>query len=58
MNEPSTLTFTLTYAATLGVAAIMFLGQVIAYTAMLAVAGVAALLTYGARVITPRRPGS
>jgi hypothetical protein len=45
MTETSTLTFTLTYAATLGVAAIMFLGQVIAFTAMLATAGAAGLLT-------------
>lgn len=58
MNEPSTLTFTLTYAATLGVAALMFLGQLFALTAMLALAGAAGLLTSGARVITRRRPGS
>jgi hypothetical protein len=58
MNEPSTLTFTLTYAATLGVAAVMFLGQVIAFAAMLALAGTVGLLSYGARLITRRRPGS
>ena len=57
MNESSILTFTLTYAATLVVAALMFLGQVIAFTAMLALAGTAGLLTYAARVITRRRPG-
>lgn len=55
MNEPSILTFTLTYAATLAVAALMFLGQVIAFTVMLALAGTARFLTYAARVITRRR---
>lgn len=58
MNEPSTLTFTLTYAATLGVAAVMFLGQIFAFTAVLALAGAVGLLSYGARLITSRRPGS
>lgn len=58
MNEPSTLTFSLTYAATIGVAALMFLGHIIAFTAILALAGTAGLLTYGARIITRRRPGS
>lgn len=58
MNEPSTLTFTLTYAATLGVAALMFLGQVIAFTALLALAGTVGLLRQGARLITRRRTGS
>ena len=55
MNEPSTLTFTLTYAATLGVAAVMFLVQIIAFTAMLALAGTVGLLSHGARLITRRR---
>ena len=58
MNEPSILTFTLTYAATLGVAALMFLGQVIAFTAILALAGTVGLLNYGIRAIRQRRPGS
>jgi hypothetical protein len=58
MNESSILTFTLTYAATLGVAALMFLGQAIAFTAMLVLAGAAGLLTYGVRAITRRQPGS
>lgn len=58
MNEPTILTFTLTYAATLGVAALMFLGQVIAFTALLALAGAAGLLAYGVRAITRRRPWS
>jgi hypothetical protein len=57
MNEPSTLTFTLTYAATLGVAAVMFLGQIIAFIAVLALAGAVSLLTHGARKIRRRRHG-
>ena len=39
MSEPTVLTFTLTYAATLGVAALMFLDQVIAFTAILGSGG-------------------
>lgn len=58
MNEPSTLTFTLTYAATLGVAALMFLGQMIAFSAVLALAGTVGLIRHGARLITRRRPVS
>ena len=58
MIESSTLTFTLTYAATLGVAAAMFLGQIIAFTAMLVLAGIVGLLANGARLVTRRRPGS
>ena len=58
MSEPTVLTFTLTYAATLGVAALMFLDQVIAFTAILALAGAAGLLTHGVKAITRRRPGS
>jgi hypothetical protein len=57
MNEPSTLTFTLTYAATLGVAAVMFLGQIIAFIAVLALAGAVSLLTRGVRKIRRRRHG-
>lgn len=57
MNEPSTLTFTLTYAATLGVAAVMFLGQIIAFIAVLALAGAVSLLTHGVRKIRRRRHG-
>ena len=58
MSEPTVLTFTLTYAATLGGAALMFLDQVIAFTAILALAGAAGLLTHGVKAITRRRPGS
>jgi len=58
MNEPSTLNFTLTYAATLGVAALIFLAQVIALTATLVLVGAAGLITYGARRIRRRRSGS
>jgi len=58
MIESSTLTFTLAYAATLGVAAVMLLGHIIAFTAMLVLAGIVGLLANGARLITGRRPGS
>lgn len=40
MSEPSTLSFTLTYAATLGVALLFFLAQIIAMSALLALAGI------------------
>lgn len=58
MNELSTLTFVLAYAATLGVAAVMFLAQIIAFTAVLSLAGVAGLLTYTGRRLRRRRSGS
>ncbi|MGO4806122.1 hypothetical protein AB4089_13420 [Arthrobacter sp. 2MCAF15] len=45
MSEPSTLSFTLTYAATLGVALLFFLAQVIAMSVLLALAGISAALT-------------
>ncbi|MDQ0633706.1 hypothetical protein QFZ40_001615 [Arthrobacter pascens] len=57
MIEPLTITFTLTYVGTLGVAMAMFLGQIIAFTAMLVLAGTLVLLTHGARLIMRRRPG-
>jgi hypothetical protein len=56
MNDPSTLSYTLTYAGTLAVALLLFLGQVIAVTALLALAGTATLLTSAVRAI-PRLPG-
>ncbi|WP_426979965.1 hypothetical protein ACQCSU_21970 (plasmid) [Pseudarthrobacter sp. O4] len=59
MVESSTLTLTLTYLGTLGVAAVMFLGQIIAFTAMLALAGIVGLLSHGVRLLLGRRrPGS
>lgn len=44
MNDPSTVAFTLTYAATLGVTAVMFLGQILAFAGLLALAGTAGFL--------------
>jgi len=44
MSEPPTLSFTLTYAATLGVALPFFLAQIIAMSALLALAGISAAL--------------
>ncbi|MET4097446.1 hypothetical protein [Arthrobacter sp. UYCu712] len=58
MIESSTLTLTLTYVGTLGVAAVIFLGQIVAFTAMLALAGVVGVLVHAARLITRRRTGS
>jgi hypothetical protein len=56
MNDPSTLSYTLTYAATLAVALLLFLSQAIAVTALLALAGTATLLNSAVRAI-PRLPG-
>ena len=56
MNDPSTLSYTLTYAATLTVALLLFLSQVIAVTALLALAGTTTLLSSAVRAI-PRLPG-
>ncbi len=58
MIESSTLTLTLTYVGTLGVAAVIFLGQIVAFTAMLALAGIVGVLGHAARFITHRRIGS
>ena len=58
MIESSTLTLTLTYVGTLGVAAAIFLGQIVAFTAMLALTGIVCVLGHAARLITPRRTGS
>jgi hypothetical protein len=55
VNDPSTLSFALTYAGTLGVAALIFLSQLIAFTALLVLAGTVTLLVRSARVITRRR---
>jgi hypothetical protein len=55
VNDPPTLSFALTYAGTLGVAALMLLCQLIAFTALLVLAGALSLLARTARVITHRR---
>lgn len=44
MSDPSILAFTLTYTGTLAVALLMFLGQLAAFTVLLALAGAAKLL--------------
>ncbi|WP_185982271.1 hypothetical protein [Arthrobacter sp. KBS0703] len=54
MNDPSTLGFALTYAGTLGVAALMFLAQVIAFTGLLVLAGTTSLLAWIGHVIMHR----
>jgi hypothetical protein len=53
----STLDFALTYAGTLGVAMLMFLGQVMAFTALLVLTGTLSALAWTARAITHRRRG-
>ena len=58
MIESSTLTLTLTYVGTLGVAAVIFLGQIIAFTAMLALDGIVGVFSHVARLITRSRTGS
>lgn len=55
MRDSSTLVFTLTYAGTLGVALLMFLGQLAAFTALLAIAASAKLLIHAARASRRRR---
>lgn len=54
MNEPSTPSFALTDAGTLGVAALEFLSQLIAFTGLLVLAGTMTFLTRTARVIARR----
>ncbi|MEN8584793.1 hypothetical protein ABFP37_19050 [Burkholderia sp. RS01] len=55
MPDSSTLVFTLTYAGTLGVAFLMFLGQFAAFTALLTIAAIAKLLIRAAQAATRRR---
>lgn len=55
MNDPSTLSFALTYAGTLGVALLIFLGQAIVFTVLLVLAGSLSLLIWAGRIITGRR---
>jgi hypothetical protein len=45
MPDASTLPFALTYSATLAVAALMFLGHLVAFIILLALAGTVKLLT-------------
>lgn len=51
MHDSSTLVFNLTYAGTLGVALPMLLGQLAAFTALLAIATTAKLLIYAIRIL-------
>jgi hypothetical protein len=45
VNDPSSLSFALTYVGTLGVAALMLFSQLIALTALLVLAGAVSLFT-------------
>lgn len=49
MPETSTLAFTLTYLGTLGLAFLMFLGQLAACGILLVVVGIARLITHPIR---------
>ena len=51
MPDPSTLAFGLTYTGTLVVALLMFLGQLAAFTALLAVAGIVRLVVMSVRAL-------
>jgi hypothetical protein len=51
MNDPSSLSFALTYVGTLGVAALMFLSQLVAFTALLVLAGTVSLFFHVGRTI-------
>lgn len=51
MNEPTGLSFALTYVGTLGVAALMFLSQLVAFVALLVLAGTVCLFTLAGRTI-------
>jgi hypothetical protein len=54
VNDPSTLSFALTYAGTLGVAVLLFFGQVMAFTALLVLAGAIAVLGQVVHVVSRR----
>lgn len=56
MPNPSTLAFGLTYAGTLAVALLMLLGQLAAFTALLAIIGTARLLVVSVRALMRPRP--
>lgn len=51
MHDSSTLVFNLTHADTLGAALLMLLGQLAAFTALLAIAATAKLLIYAIRIL-------
>lgn len=55
MNDLSTLSFSLTYAGTLGVALLIFLGQAVVFATLLLLAGSLSLLAWTGRIITGRR---
>lgn len=55
MNDLSTLSFSLTYAGTLGVALLIFLGQAVVFAILLVLAGSLSLLAWTGRIITRRR---
>lgn len=55
MNDPSTLSFSLTYAGTLGVALVIFLGQAVVFAGLSVLAGSLSLLAWTGRIITGRR---
>jgi hypothetical protein len=52
VNDLSTLSLSLTYAGTLGVALLIFLGQSLVFAALLVLAGSLSLLVWTARIIT------
>lgn len=54
MNEPSTLSFSLTYAGTIGVALLIFLGQAVVFTTLLILAGSLSLVAWTGRIIMGR----
>lgn len=54
MPDAATLSFALTYAGTLAVAALMFLGQLAAFTVLLALTGVGRLLVLPVRAAVQR----
>ena len=54
MPDAATLSFVLTYIGTLAVAALMFLGQLVVFAILLALAGVFKLLPLPGRALTSR----
>lgn len=54
MLDAETFTFALTYAGTLPVAALMFFGQLAAFSIVLALAGIVRLLSLPVRALTRR----
>lgn len=54
MNDLSTLSLSLIYAGTLGVALLIFLGQAVVFTTLLVLAGSLSLVAWTGRIITGR----